>query len=318
VNDEPIDAEVVGEPQVEPSKELVQHAGSTALIETGDPEAQVAFASKMATTLDNVIKQQGMRTRIGSQKIVQADGQEVWQPKYHVNVEAWQTLATFLGIAAEPVWSRRVIDPETGKPEMVRYTITREFYKRGTKKKDIKNGTAEVERVEHAEVAGYSWESRVEVYRDGVRISAGESMCSRTEETWRERPDYSLRGMAQTRATARAIAGAARWIVTLAGYSATPAEEMPETGRYEEPPEEEPYGAKASDDLENSLAKALAYLFDADEHAPPFITELNKLADGYMPKIVAQAVTLTAKKAKELDEADDKKADDKKADDKKE
>jgi hypothetical protein len=73
------------------------------------------------------------------------------------------------------------------------------------------------------------WEARVEARTmDGRTIGAAESMCSKAEgKPWNERPDYALRSMAQTRATSKALRGPLGFVVTLAGYDATPAEEMP-------------------------------------------------------------------------------------------
>ena len=61
---------------------------------------------------------------------------------------------------------------------------------------------------------------------DGRRLTAGDGQCTRTERNWRTKPDYALRSMAQTRAISQAMRRALDFIVELAGYSATPAEEM--------------------------------------------------------------------------------------------
>lgn len=81
------------------------------------------------------------------------------------------------------------------------------------------------------------WEARVEARTlDGRVIGAAEAECLRTENTWSGRDDYALRSMAQTRATSKALRGPLGFIVTLAGYAATPAEEMPADGdRFERP-----------------------------------------------------------------------------------
>lgn len=72
------------------------------------------------------------------------------------------------------------------------------------------------------------WEARVEARTmDGRVVGAAEAGCSRDERTWTSRDDYALRSMAQTRATSKALRGPLGFVVTLAGYAATPAEEMP-------------------------------------------------------------------------------------------
>jgi hypothetical protein len=72
------------------------------------------------------------------------------------------------------------------------------------------------------------WEARVEARTlDGRVIGAAEAECLRSESTWKNRDDYAIRSMAQTRATSKALGSVLRFVVTLAGYSGTPAEEMP-------------------------------------------------------------------------------------------
>ena len=53
-------------------------------------------------------------------------------------------------------------------------------------------------------------------------------MCSRGERTWAKRDDYALRSMAQTRAISKAMRGPLGFVMTLAGFEATPLEEMPD------------------------------------------------------------------------------------------
>jgi len=74
---------------------------------------------------------------------------------------------------------------------------------------------------------GNGWEARVEARTlDGRIVGSAEAMCTRDERMWANRDDYALRSMAQTRATSKALASPLRFIVTLAGYQGTPAEEM--------------------------------------------------------------------------------------------
>lgn len=72
------------------------------------------------------------------------------------------------------------------------------------------------------------WEARVEARTlDGRVIGAAEAQCTRAERMWSGHDDYALRSMAQTRATSKALGSVLRFVVTLAGYSGAPAEEMP-------------------------------------------------------------------------------------------
>ena len=75
------------------------------------------------------------------------------------------------------------------------------------------------------------WEARVEARTlDGRVIGAAEAMCSHEERRWKDSDDYAVRSMAQTRATSKALAGPLRFVITLAGFEGTPAEEMPAEG----------------------------------------------------------------------------------------
>lgn len=107
--------------------------------------------------------------------------------KAYVTVEAWTLLANMLGV----------------------HPIVRE--------------TSEIE--DHEGNRG--WQARVEVFNSqGALIGAGESMCCRGEKNWANRDDYALRAMAQTRAISRALRNPLGFVVKLAGYEPTPAEEM--------------------------------------------------------------------------------------------
>lgn len=61
---------------------------------------------------------------------------------------------------------------------------------------------------------------------DQAIISRASAECG-DESPWNKRPKYARRSMAQTRATGKACRLAFSWIMKLAGYEATPAEEMP-------------------------------------------------------------------------------------------
>jgi len=72
------------------------------------------------------------------------------------------------------------------------------------------------------------WEARVEARTlAGQVVGAAEAECLRSEKTWAGRDDYALRSMAQTRATSKALRMPLGFVMTLAGFDATPFEEMP-------------------------------------------------------------------------------------------
>lgn len=61
---------------------------------------------------------------------------------------------------------------------------------------------------------------------DGRIIGSATAYCGRDESNWRTRDNYAIASMAQTRAGSKAARMVFSWVVVLAGYSATPAEEM--------------------------------------------------------------------------------------------
>lgn len=62
--------------------------------------------------------------------------------------------------------------------------------------------------------------------RDGLKIGGASAMCTEQENNWRARDKYAIRSMAITRAAGKAFRLAFSWIIQLAGYEPTPAEEM--------------------------------------------------------------------------------------------
>jgi hypothetical protein len=110
--------------------------------------------------------------------------------KEYVQVEGWTTLATMLGVTAREVQTTEEDGIYTATVELVRMS-------------------------------------------DGAVISRASAECGAPDEVdrygkpiWAARPRYARRSMAQTRATGKACRLAFSWIMRLAGYEATPAEEM--------------------------------------------------------------------------------------------
>lgn len=64
------------------------------------------------------------------------------------------------------------------------------------------------------------------VYRDGLVMGEGHALCLRSERNWKTSDTYAICSMAQTRAISKAIKGVLGFVVVMAGYSDTPAEEM--------------------------------------------------------------------------------------------
>lgn len=86
--------------------------------------------------------------------------------------------------------------------------------------------------VEYGEARGFEARAVVVRIQDGQEISAADSMCLDDEATWKKKPLFQLRSMAQTRACAKALRNVLMDVPELAGFATTPAEEMePESRR---------------------------------------------------------------------------------------
>ena len=108
------------------------------------------------------------------------------QGKQYAVFEDWQTLARFYGVTVGVEWTKPVLE----------------------------NGL----------ITGY--EARSIAYHKGDVISAAEAMCMKNEKNWYGRPEFMIRSMAQTRASAKALRNILAWVMVMGGIEPTPAEEM--------------------------------------------------------------------------------------------
>jgi hypothetical protein len=106
----------------------------------------------------------------------------------HVRVEGWTFLGSLLGVFPVVVWTHPVMRDD----------------------------------------AQIGWEARVEARtRGGEVVGAAEAECLIDERTWKGRDDYARRSMAQTRAVSKALRLPLGFVMQLAGFNPTPADEMP-------------------------------------------------------------------------------------------
>jgi hypothetical protein len=140
------------------------------------------------------------------------------------------------------------------------------------------------------------WEATVEARTlDGRTIGRADAMCTRQEQLWKNRDEYALRSMAQVRATSKALKSVLGFVATLAGFEATPADEMPPE------PTAPPYGPEVRDTSQTAFANALAWMHDSQNlhvHAGQLAARLTELY-GYFPQVAANAVVLLAQQIKD-------------------
>lgn len=84
---------------------------------------------------------------------------------------------------------------------------------------------------ERVEVEGvWGWKAHAEVYDIALDrvVSEADAICLEDEKNWKEKPNFQVASMAETRACAKAFRLCLSWVVVLAGYAPESAEETGE------------------------------------------------------------------------------------------
>ena len=105
-----------------------------------------------------------------------------------------------------------------------------------------------------------SFEAQVDLVRlsTGMVIGSGSGYCGMDEPNWKSKPAFSRRSMAITRGTGKAYRTAFSWIMVLAGYAPTPAEEMIETPQEKKQAQQSPEVIYTGSEFESvNMAKFL-------------------------------------------------------------
>jgi len=163
------------------------------LFGTSSPALIVERVSEMADALAGFIRKHHMARRLETDAAARRrEERGLPAPKEYVFVEGWAFAGQMLGIAP----------------------LTREV-------REVRNPAGHL----------VGFEAVVELVRaDGTVIGAAIGECSWDEERWQGRDAYALKSMAQTRAMGSAFRRSLGFIMTAAGFEATPAEEMPSDG----------------------------------------------------------------------------------------
>lgn len=282
---EVVDAEIVPdapEPTPEPvvsTAVAIIDSSAGAIIRADQPEEILAKAHQIAKPLADLIESAGLAANVGGRR-------------KHVEVGGWQACGTMLGalggqaLHAETIWTRRVAGDDGGFHRTA-YTAEVHHFKWVNNQKQLASTTT-------YEVNGFDWEACVEIRTaGGVVVGRAEAMVSRSEEKWSRRDDYALRSMAETRAESRAWRKAIGWIVHLAGYNPTPAEEMGHSPGDE--PAAPPFGDALPDEHKQRVGEAIYALIndpstDVEPDAAAVAALIIRDAGGYFPRIVARAL----------------------------
>jgi hypothetical protein len=180
-----------------------------AMVSTGSPgdaiqsfqqlELGMERARNIANRLSHLVKEKHLAVQIGQGE--------------HLKVEAWCALGAMVGVSPMTEWTRQVAGADVPAYE-ARVTA-------------VRIATGQVICAAEADC----WSDEYKSLRDGGFRHNWVPGCP-VHETHPKTPceyaptRHALRSMAQTRAVSKALGQALRWIVVLAGYSGTPAEEM--------------------------------------------------------------------------------------------
>jgi hypothetical protein len=197
----------------------------TALLFNGaGPEEVLDLAGAAATRFADVVKKQRLSQRISGRD--------------HVLIEGWQTLGSLVGVfAVKDIGVTEIPWPKVAKlweeparpgPEPKRASADYPAWEHAVEERQRWEHHRDLLRARDGGLAyGYAASFRA-ITRDGDEIGWGEGMSTRNEPHKELDDEHSHRSMAQTRGQSRTLSAPLRWLVKLAGYATTPAEEMPD------------------------------------------------------------------------------------------
>lgn len=243
----------------------------------GSTDERIALATDVANKFSDIVKQRRMYKRIGEND--------------HIQIEAWQTIGALTGVVA----------PEGEVTELewpALYPLGDEPPVPGDEPRDRKK--AEWQTWKAADQARADWElhrdllnaraigraygfkAKFNATKYGAGVGWGEGRCNRGEASKVRQEDYALSSMAQTRAQSRALGAPLKFVVKLAGYEGTAAEEMDGVAPAEEAAPAAPaapWGPMADDAGMETAAQAVSAIKPgADGHK--FIVALASQFDG--------------------------------------
>ncbi len=203
------------------STDLAVREGATLFAGT-TPREVVEAATEAANELHSVIEQRRLSTRIGSSE--------------HVRIEGWQVLGSMVGVFAVKAGGVEALPwpliPNDGLPgpedpgrEPRRTSPEWPAWKAAADRAAHWEQQQALIRARDRGLA-FGFKASFKAEKDGREVGWGEGRCARSESNWADRDDYALASMAQTRAQSKALRQPLGFVVGLAGYATTPAEEL--------------------------------------------------------------------------------------------
>jgi hypothetical protein len=202
-------------------EEETTSAPAVSLFAGATPDDVIAAASEVATRFSDIVKRQRLYQRISGRD--------------HVLIEGWQTVGSMVGVfAIKDQGVRELPWPEIASLGSSPPDPGREPPRTAATWADWKVAHDALARWQHhrdkltarSEGLAFGFTASFHAVKDGRVIGWGEGQADRTEPSKVLDANYALRSMAQTRGQSRALAASLRFIVGLAGYATTPADEM--------------------------------------------------------------------------------------------
>jgi hypothetical protein len=251
------------------------------------PDQLISAASEAADALHGVIMGKHLYTRIGGRD--------------HVQIEGWQALGSLVGVFAvkdqgvtELPWPNELPSspgehvpaqpgaepPRSAAQDHARWEREVREYKDWEYRSALfgarTNGCA------------YGFTASYRAVKDGREVGWGQGRCTRGETHWAGRDDYALASMAQTRGQSRALRQPLGFVISLAGYAPTPAEEAAATTPNGD--SELPFGREVDDTLQRAVATEIQQMHPAID-GPTFVSFVNRqLGTERLPEAAARMV----------------------------
>lgn len=112
-----------------------------------------------------------------------------------------------------------------------------------------------------------SFEARVDLVRtsNGIVVGGASALCGMDEKKWSGSDKYARRSMAATRAIGKAYRSSFSWIINLAGYEPTPAEEMPGNHSHADHDKKSDAGSRNAGSQQSASEKVRLYTGDTEQ-----------------------------------------------------
>jgi hypothetical protein len=202
------------------STALTHYEPGAYLTQWREPEEVLAEATKAAIALKKVVSMKKSPVMFGGEQYLER--------------EDWGTVAKFYGCTAKTIETRYVEFGGARGWEAVAVVIDRNMSEVGRAESMCLS-----DEEQWGEVAKYEWKDVLDdngkkIWDANLRNGKGGYKSQKVKVGTTPKPLFQLRSMAATRAEAKALKGVFSWVVVLAGYQPTPAEEMTGNEQFEE------------------------------------------------------------------------------------